>query len=69
VGHAFAFFSGYAKHMSIHPVPHTDDEQLAAAIAPYVAGKGTLRFSLDQPLPVELIKKVVAALYAQAKAE
>jgi len=55
------FFIGAAKdHVAIYPVPQ--DEALAAALKPYRKGKGTLWFSLDQPLPTELIGRVVRAL-------
>jgi uncharacterized protein YdhG (YjbR/CyaY superfamily) len=37
------------------------DDELAAAIAPYVAGKGTLKFSLDQPVPYDLIARLATA--------
>jgi uncharacterized protein YdhG (YjbR/CyaY superfamily) len=28
------------------------------AVAPYRAGKGTLRFSLDAPVPIDLVTKL-----------
>lgn len=66
-GRAFVYTSGYAKHISIYPIPHPIEEGLAKELEPYVAGKGTLRFSLDQPLPKDLITNVVGELYARAK--
>jgi uncharacterized protein YdhG (YjbR/CyaY superfamily) len=36
------------------------DEGLEREIAPYKAGKGTVRFPLGDPIPHDLIKKLVA---------
>ncbi|WP_176451672.1 DUF1801 domain-containing protein [Enemella dayhoffiae] len=52
--------SGWKDHVALYPVPA--DEALAAAVAPYRRGKGTLWFPLDEPLPAELITRVVTAL-------
>ncbi len=56
---ALIYFAGYEKHIGLYPLPHNIDPDFAAEIEPHVAGKGTLRFSLDKPLPLELIEKVV----------
>lgn len=53
------YFAGYDKHISLYPLPHGIDAEFATEIEPHVAGKGTLRFYLDKPLPFELIEKVV----------
>ena len=53
-GKALMYFSGWKQHVAVYPVPPVDDE-LAQAIAPYVSGKGTLKFPLNQPIPYELI--------------
>ena len=54
------FISGWKDHLGIYPVPK--DPALREQLTPYIKGKGTLCFPLDQPLPTELIKKVVRAL-------
>lgn len=58
-GQRMVYFAGFDKHIGIYPLPDGSDAELQKAIAPYVAGKGTLRFALDKPLPTELIKRVV----------
>ena len=55
------YFAGFKNHISIYPI-HRADKALLKESAPYIAGKGTLRFPIDKPLPVALIKKVVKAL-------
>ena len=52
---ARVFVSGWKDHVAVYPVPK--DEQLRAELAPYIKGKGTLWFSLQEPLPVELIQR------------
>lgn len=63
-GRSVLHVAGYARHVSIHPRPEADDE-LEPLIAPYVAGKGTLRFALAEPLPEDVVRRVVAALVAR----
>lgn len=45
---------GYAGHVAVYPVP--GDPGLAQRCAPYVAGKGTLRFPLREELPLDLVE-------------
>lgn len=60
-GKAVVYFSGWSKHISVYPVPEVDDE-LAAQLAPYRAGKGTLQFPLNQPVPHDVIAEVASLL-------
>lgn len=57
-GKYVGYFAGFKDHVSFYPIPR-DDEKLIREMKPYVAGKGTLHFALDKPLPKELITKVV----------
>jgi hypothetical protein len=41
------------------------DPHLEAEIEPYRAGRGTLRFPLDQPIPLLLVQKVASRLFEQ----
>lgn len=52
------YFAGYKNHFSIYPVPG-GSEAFAKKVAPYKKGKGTLQFSLDKPVPIDLINSVV----------
>lgn len=52
------YFAGYAQHVSVYPIP-AGDEAFEQEIKPYKSGRGTLKFALDKPLPLDLIKKVV----------
>ncbi len=63
-GKQLIYFGAWKTHISVYPVP-AGDAALQRDIAPYLAGKGTLRFGLGKPVPYELIERVAAALAAQ----
>lgn len=65
-GRYLVYFAGWKRHISIYPIPAAD-QAFRRELAPYVAGRGTLRFSLDEPLPLDLIRKVVTALMNQRR--
>ncbi|CAN7209609.1 iron chaperone [Arthrobacter sp. LjRoot14] len=62
-GKYVVYFAGWAHHISVYPVP-AGDEAFEAAIAPYRAARGTLKFPLGKPVPYELIEKTAALLAA-----
>ena len=64
-GHAVVHYAGWKKHVSLYPMP--DDEDLAAELAPYAAGKGTLKFPVDQPVPLDLVARVAQRLSAASR--
>jgi uncharacterized protein YdhG (YjbR/CyaY superfamily) len=67
-GRYLIYFAGFKAHIGVYPV-HADDPALGAAIAPYVSGKATLKFPLDEPLPLALIARVVKVKAKAAKAK
>jgi uncharacterized protein YdhG (YjbR/CyaY superfamily) len=64
-GRHLVHFAAWEKHLSIYPVPRSD--ALTHELQPYRHGKGTLRFPFAQPVPYELIGKVVTALVKEAR--
>ena len=52
------FFAGYAKHVSIYPAPRGAAE-FKKELAAYKGGKGTAQFRLDEPIPYDLIARIV----------
>ena len=67
-GRAVVYFAGWSEHYSIYPSTRRVSEALGSELAPYQAGKGTLRFALADPVPVRLIARI-AKLRAQEVAE
>ena len=52
------YFAAFKKHIGLYP-PVSGDAKLEKAIASYAGEKGNLRFPLDQPIPYELIERIV----------
>ncbi len=61
------YFAGFKQHIGLYPVP-ADSPRLQQEIARYGAGKATLRFPLNQPIPFDLIAKVVRIRLEQSRA-
>jgi len=57
-GHYLVYFAGYKKHISLYPAPMGVTE-FQEAVSVYGAGKGTMKFPLDQPIPFDLIRRIV----------
>jgi uncharacterized protein YdhG (YjbR/CyaY superfamily) len=57
-GKHLVHFAGYARHVSFYPVP-SGLEAFKEDLKPYKVGKGSVQFSLDQPLPTDLVRRVV----------
>lgn len=62
------YFSGWKEHYSLYPVTGRLVAVLGEEVAPFVAGKGTLRFSLAEPVPAKLIERI-ARLRAEEEAD
>ena len=52
------FFAGWKNHISFYPAPWSADN-LKKEMSAYEGSKGTIKFPLDKPLPLTLIKKMV----------
>ena len=53
-GRVAMYVAGWKQHVSVYPIPE-GDAAYAAASAPHVAGRGTLKFPLSAPLPLDLV--------------
>ena len=51
-------YAGWKNHVSMYPIP-SGTEAFNKAIAKYADGKGTVKFPLDKPLPLKLIRQIV----------
>lgn len=52
------YFAAFKKHIGFYPVP-TGIEKFKRELAVYKGGKGSVQFPLDQPMPFDLISKIV----------
>lgn len=52
------FFAAWKNHVSFYPAPWNADS-LKKEMSAYEGSKGTIKFPLDKPMPLTLIKKMV----------
>ena len=52
------YFAAWEKHIGLYP-PVSGDKALEKAVARYAGPKGNLQFPLDQPVPYDLIERIV----------
>ena len=52
------YFAAFKNHIGFYPVP-TGIEAFKKDFSVYKTGKGSVQFPLDQPMPLDLITKVV----------
>lgn len=50
--------AGWKNHISIYSIP-SGSAAFNKEVSKYAAGKGTLKFPLDKPLPLKLIRQIV----------
>jgi uncharacterized protein YdhG (YjbR/CyaY superfamily) len=58
-GRFLVSFAAFRDHCSLFPASNDVMDQLGDELRPYFAGKGTLRFTADKPIPARLVKKIV----------
>jgi uncharacterized protein YdhG (YjbR/CyaY superfamily) len=51
-------FAAFKRHIGIYPTP-SGTEAFKAELAAYKTGKGSIQFQLDEPIPFDLIKRIV----------
>jgi uncharacterized protein YdhG (YjbR/CyaY superfamily) len=52
------YFAGWTEHIGMYP-PISGDKALERSIAPYAGPKGNLQFQLAEPIPYNLIERIV----------
>ena len=57
-GHYLVYFAAFKKHIGFYPAP-IGNAEFEQELSVYGAGKGTVKFPLDQPIPFDLISKIV----------
>ncbi len=63
-GKAIVHVAAWTHHVSLYPVPDTDGAT-EQDLAPFRAGRGTVKFPLDQPVPYFLVTRLVELLVEQ----
>ncbi|HEV8269572.1 MAG TPA: DUF1801 domain-containing protein, partial [Thermoanaerobaculia bacterium] len=52
------YYAAFKNHIGLFP-PVSGDVRIEKAIARYAGEKGNLRFPLDEPIPYDLIERIV----------
>ena len=58
-GRFLVSYDSFKHHYSLFPASDGVVEALGDEIRPFLAGKGTIRFPASQPIPTELIRRIV----------
>jgi uncharacterized protein YdhG (YjbR/CyaY superfamily) len=67
-GRYLLYIAAFKEHVSVYPVTSAMLARYGKAIAPYRAGKGTLRFPLDAPIPTGLVAKLAKVRVRERRA-
>jgi uncharacterized protein YdhG (YjbR/CyaY superfamily) len=62
------YFAAWTKHIGLYP-PISGDKILERAAALYAGPKGNLQFPLNEPIPYDLIKRIVKLRVKQDSAK
>lgn len=61
-GQRLVHFAAWKHHVAIYPPIPTAEEPLEQELAPYRDAKGTVKFSLSEPIPYDVIERLVTFL-------
>jgi uncharacterized protein YdhG (YjbR/CyaY superfamily) len=67
-GRHLVHFAGYDRHVGFYPTG-SGIEAFKAELTPYKSAKGSVQFPLDQPLPTDLIRRMVESRVAARDGE
>ena len=62
------YFAAWKKHIGLYP-PISGDKAIEKAVARYAGPKGNLQFPLDEPMPIDLIERIVRSRVKQDAAK
>lgn len=57
-GKALVYFAGYKNHIGFYATP-TGHAEFNAELSKYKQGKGSVQFPINEPMPLDLITKIV----------
>ncbi len=57
-GRPLVYFAGFKNHIGFYATP-TGHEEFKNELAGYKQGKGSVQFPIDEPMPLELVKRIV----------
>lgn len=57
-GKPLIYFAAFAHHIGVYPLP-SGIEEFKSELSKYKQGKGSVQFPLDEPMPLDLIRRMV----------
>ena len=57
-GKPVIYFAGFKSHVSLYPAPRGIPE-FKKELSAYKGGKGTVQFPLDEPIPMDLVERII----------
>ena len=67
-GRSLVCYAAFKDHYSLFPMSTQVIESHREELQPYISGKGTIRFGMDERLPTALVKTIVRARVAELAA-
>lgn len=67
-GHFLVSWSAFQRHYSLFPASAAVVQALGDDVTPYLAGRGTIRFPADRPIPEDIVTRVVATRVTELRA-
>jgi uncharacterized protein YdhG (YjbR/CyaY superfamily) len=68
-GKALVWYAGFTHHASLYPIGDAIRAKYAEDLEGYETAKGTVRFPLDRPLPIPLVKRLVKARMEEVRSK
>lgn len=66
-GKVLVWYAAFTRHTSLFPITAGLKRRLAAELRDLETSKGTVRFPLDKPLPVTVLKRLVKGRVAELR--
>ena len=64
-GQFLVSYAAYKKHYSLFPASGEVVAALGEELTPYLAGRGTIQFPASQPIPLDLVRRIVEIRVAE----
>ena len=64
-GRSLVCYAAFKDHCSLFPMSMRAMEACGEELKRYISGKGTIRFTTDEPLPPALVKRIVEERIAE----